>query len=102
MKKVLVPLKKFTHVLPALIFPLAMAGWQAAHADAVVSWGGNMVSANTNLVLPSPTDNGGIRTWKWNTGSPNISPNSGYTGQPFYGALQIDAGENPSGLHGFI
>ncbi len=94
MKNPPILLRKFTRILPVMISPLLMMGWQLANATVVVDWGGAMVSENVNLALPTPSDNGGTRTWKWDTDSPSISPNSGYTGQAFYGAFQNTSGDN--------
>jgi hypothetical protein len=64
----------------------------AARSALIIDFGGNMVSSNQNLVLPTPTNDGDTRYWEYDFDTP-ISPSSSvYSGIPFYGVLQHTSG----------
>ena len=63
-----------------------------------VNWGGSsLVTETQSLILGSPSDSGGIRTYT-DAGIP-ITPSAPvYTGQKFYGVLQNQTGSTPQNL----
>lgn len=81
-----------TIILPTIVAFCSIGfAAQTASAAVIVDWGGDMVTANRDLSLPTPVTNGEIRTWPWSSGSAPLSPNhADYTGQEFFGALQLD------------
>lgn len=78
-----------SHCLIVLV--LTLCAITGASADTIVDYGGtNLVTANQNGVLPSPTTTGLKRTYPLNLANA-ITPASGYTGSAVYGAFETEA-----------
>lgn len=82
------------YVLPCLLLAAPLAQAQVS----LVSFNStDYVTANQNLSLPTPVNNGTVRTWEYSA-TIATDPSSNYTGPTFYSALQLDV---TSGTHGF-
>lgn len=91
--------RRENNISRSLVFPF-LAGAAALllitnslNATPVVSWGGNTVTNQVNLVLPTPTDTGATRTWEYDFDTPLLQTSEAYSGLPIYGALQNISGQ---------
>lgn len=79
-------------ILLGLLALAVWIGWSssAAGATPIVNYGGtNLVAANANGVLPTPTITGLKKTYPYSAATA-ITPASGYTGIPIYGAFETE------------
>ncbi|MBE2205131.1 MAG: PEP-CTERM sorting domain-containing protein [Chthoniobacterales bacterium] len=82
----------FPKILVTAALGLLLAN-ATGNAATLVSWGGDYLTTSLqNFVLPTATDNSGVRTYEYSA-STAIDPGSGvYSGPKFYGALQNNSG----------
>lgn len=63
------------------------------NADTIISWDGDVVTNHVNLILPTPVDNGQIRTWEYDFDTPILSTSGAYSGPEIFGVLQNLSGK---------
>lgn len=92
--------RRWSGWIVAITLIAGLAGTARA-ADTLIAWSGDMASSFGDLALPSPTDSGTTRTWPYSA-TVAVTPSSGYSDIPIYGAFLTDQQGTSAGPVDFL